>query len=113
MTIYMRKQFIIITIISWLIFTITEKSNAQNKPPRFHAIVLYENRGWHIEYSKVAKVWLDKLALDSNFAITYIQNTDPIDEAYLSKFRLFIQLDYAPYAWKDEAMKGILQLRRS
>jgi len=106
MNIYMRKQFIIITIFSGLIFNATEKSDAQNIPPRFRALVLYENGGWHIEYSKVAKVWLDQLAHDSNFAISYIQNTDSIDQDYLSKFRLFIQLDYAPYAWKDKAVKA-------
>jgi hypothetical protein len=45
--------------------------NAQQKSPRFHVIALYENGGHHIEYSKVAKVWLDKLATDSNFSIDY------------------------------------------
>src|ERR1700748_951151 len=74
--------------------------------PRFKVIALYENGGHHIEYSKVAKVWLDKLAADSNFTIDYIQNTDLIDEAFLSKYQLFIQLDYPPYAWKDKAVSA-------
>ena len=77
---------------------------AQQKSPRFHVIALYENGGHHIEYSKAAKVWLDKLAADSNFTIDYIQNTDMIDSAFLSKYQLFIQLDYPPYAWKDKAV---------
>src|ERR1700722_18222485 len=77
---------------------------AQSKVPRFHVIALYENGGHHIEYSKVAKVWLDKLAADSNFSIDYIQNTDLIDSAFLGKYQLFIQLDYPPYAWKDKAV---------
>ncbi|HEX5154092.1 MAG TPA: ThuA domain-containing protein [Parafilimonas sp.] len=102
----MRKQFIAIVIISCLTFTLTGTSNAQMKTPRFHALVLYENGGWHIEYSKLAKVWLDKLAHDSNFSITYIQNTDSINETYLSEFQLFIQLDYPPYGWKDNAVKA-------
>jgi type 1 glutamine amidotransferase len=79
---------------------------AQQKAPRFHVIALYENGGHHIEYSNVARPWLDKLAADSNFAIDYIQNTDLIDSAFLSKYQLFIQLDYAPYAWKDKAVKA-------
>jgi len=102
---YMRKQFVAI-IICWLTFTITKTSNAQIETPRFHALVLYENGGWHIEYSKVAKVWLDQLAHDSNFSITYIQNTDSINTTFLSRFQLFIQLDYPPYAWKDSAVKA-------
>ena len=102
----MRKQFIAIAIISWVSFIMSETSSAQIKTPRFYALVLYENGGWHIEYSKVAKVWLDQLTQDSNFSITYIQNTDSINKTILSRFQLFIQLDYAPYAWKDSAVKA-------
>jgi len=75
----------------------------ENKVPRFKAVVLYENGGHHIAFSLEAKIWLDKLALDSNFAITYIQKTDTITDAFLSQYQLFIQLDFAPYAWTDTA----------
>jgi type 1 glutamine amidotransferase len=72
--------------------------------PRFHVLALYENGGHHIGYSRRAKVWLDRLAADSNFAVDYIQNTDSIDEPFLHRYQLFIQLDYPPYAWKDKAV---------
>ena len=78
---------------------------AQQKIPKFRALALYENGGHHVLYSKAAKVWLDKLAADSNFLIDYIQNTDAINDAFLSKYQLFIQLDYPPYAWKDTAVR--------
>ncbi|MGZ3819929.1 MAG: ThuA domain-containing protein [Mucilaginibacter sp.] len=81
-------------------------TNAQQKAPRFKVIALYENGGHHIEYSKAAKIWLDKLAADSNFSIDYIQNTDKIDEAFLNQYQLFIQLDYVPYAWKPTAVQA-------
>lgn len=73
---------------------------------RFRVLALAENGGHHIAYSKRAKVWLDQLAKDSNFVIDYIQNTDQIDAGFLAKYRLFIQLDYAPYAWKPAAVKA-------
>jgi type 1 glutamine amidotransferase len=76
------------------------------KVPRFKAIVLYENGGHHIEYSKAAKAWLNKLAADSNFTVDYINETDKIDDAFLENYQLFIQLDYPPYAWKQEAVKA-------
>lgn len=76
------------------------------KQPAFRTVVLYENGGHHIAYSRAAKTWLDKLAADSGFAIDYLQNTDSIDETFLSKYRLFIQLDYPPYGWKDQAVKA-------
>lgn len=81
-------------------------TNAQNNAPKFKVIALYENGGHHILFSKRAIVWLNKLAADSNFSIDYIQNTDSIDDRFLSKYNLFIQLDYPPYGWKDSAVQA-------
>lgn len=77
---------------------------AQHKPAGFRVLAIAENGGHHILYSKAARIWLDKLAADSGFAIDYIQNTDSINDAYLRKYRLFLQLDFPPYAWKDKAV---------
>jgi type 1 glutamine amidotransferase len=77
---------------------------AQIKVPKFRVIALYENGGHHVEYTKRARVWLDSLAAARNFAIDYIQNTDKIDDAFLDNYQLFIQLDYAPYAWSEKAV---------
>ncbi len=81
-------------------------SFSQTKKPRFRAIALYENGGHHIEYSTAARSWLDKLAADSTFSIDYIQNTDQINDEYLSHYQLIIQLDYPPYGWKPAAFKA-------
>ena len=83
----MRKIFFILSLCLIALAAFSQKH------PRFRVIALYENGGHHIEYSKAAKIWLDKLAADSNFAIDYIQNTDQIDEKFLSRYQLFIQLD--------------------
>ncbi len=69
-------------------------------------IALYENVGHHVLYSKAAKIWLDKLAADSNFSIDYIQNTNLINDQFLSRYQLFIQVDFPPYAWKDDAVQA-------
>jgi type 1 glutamine amidotransferase len=97
------KRSLLSGIILFCVFTITY---AQQKAPRFKVIALYENGGHHVEYSKAAKIWLNKLAIDSNFSIDYIQNTDKINEAFLNQYQLFIQLDYAPYAWKPAAVEA-------
>ena len=74
---------------------------------RFKVIAIYEeNSGHHIEYSKAAKIWLDKLATDSGFSIDYIQNTDKITDGFLNQYQLFIQLDYPPYGWKPAAVEA-------
>src|SRR5579864_634605 len=104
------KKLIGITMICILILCFKPgQVKAQQKSPRFHVIALYENGGHHIEYSKAAKIWLDKLAADSNFSIDYIQNTDKINDEFLSHYQLFIQLDYPPYAWKPDAAKAFIK----
>ncbi|RFZ94668.1 ThuA domain-containing protein [Mucilaginibacter conchicola] len=82
-------------------------AHAQKKS--FKVLAIYENGGHHVEYSKRAKVWLSALAAKRGFTIDYIQNTDNIDSTYLSKYQLFIQLDYPPYGWKDKAVKAFEQ----
>ncbi|MDI3319770.1 ThuA domain-containing protein [Pinibacter soli] len=86
------------------------KLHAQNvSSKRFHAIVLYENKGHHVAFSNAARLWLDKLAADSNFAIDYINKTDSIDDNFLSHYQLFIQLDYPPYAWTKTAEQAFIK----
>lgn len=77
---------------------------AQTKAPAFKVLAMYENGGHHVEYSAAAKIWLDQLAAQNNFTVDYIQNTDMIDDAFLAKYQLIIQLDYAPYGWKEKAV---------
>ncbi len=74
--------------------------------PRFKVLALSENSGHHILFSNNARLWLDKLAVDSNFQIDYIHNTDKIDDRFLERYNLFIQLDFAPYGWTDKAVSA-------
>jgi type 1 glutamine amidotransferase len=94
----MKKILLMICTGLFMVFNL----NAQTK--HFKVLALYENGGHHIEFSKRAKIWLDKLATEKGFSIDYIQNTDKIDDAFLSQYQLFIQLDYVPYGWPDKAM---------
>jgi uncharacterized protein len=71
--------------------------------PRFRALVLAEGGAQHGPFVDAAKKWLTKLASDSNFAVDYIHNPDSITTGFLARYRLFIQLDYPPYAWNDTA----------
>ncbi|MGF6847219.1 type 1 glutamine amidotransferase [Chitinophaga sp. W3I9] len=78
-------------------------SDTNRSKPAFAALVLYEGGGHHVAFSKAARVWLDSLAAKKQFTLTYINNTDAINDDYLKQFRLFIQLDYPPYGWKPAA----------
>ncbi|WDF55658.1 ThuA domain-containing protein [Mucilaginibacter sp. KACC 22063] len=84
-----------------LLLCLSSMAKAQ---PRFKVLAIYENGGHHVAYSKAAKVWLNKLAADSNFTVDYIQNTDKINDDFLKNYQLFIQLDFPPYAWKPQAV---------
>ncbi|MGC2161736.1 MAG: ThuA domain-containing protein [Silvibacterium sp.] len=79
---------------------------AQVPHPRFRIIALAEKGGIHEPYVDAAKIWLAKEAVRDDFAIDYIQNTDKINDAFLSHYQLFIQLNYPPYEWTPVAMKA-------
>jgi type 1 glutamine amidotransferase len=87
-----------------LIFISVTCLTSMAKPKPFKVLALYENGGHHIDYSKRAKIWLDKLAAENDFTIDYLQSTDKIDDEFLNHYQLFIQLDYPPYAWKEKAV---------
>ena len=93
-------------MISCICSTSFSQSGQQKKATRFNVLALHENGGHHILYSQRAKIWLDKLAADSDFSIEYITDTKSINDSFLMKFQLFLQLDYAPYAWTDTAVKS-------
>jgi len=71
--------------------------------PTTRVLVLHENGGHHLAYSQRARTWLDQRVANSNLEVDYIQNTDSLDDALLSRYSLFIQLDYPPYGWKEQA----------
>ncbi|WP_184543040.1 ThuA domain-containing protein [Mucilaginibacter sp. FT3.2] len=79
---------------------------AQTHKPRFKAIAIAENGGGHARFDSAARIWLNKLAIDSNFTIDYISDTKPITKKYLKQYQLFIQLDYPPYPWQKEAQEA-------
>jgi uncharacterized protein len=78
-------------------------SATQNSTPKFHVIALAESNSIHRPFVAAANVWLQAQAVEDNFSVDYIENTEKIDDAFLSQYQLFIQLDYPPYRWTPEA----------
>jgi type 1 glutamine amidotransferase len=101
----MLKKIIGITAVFLLLICLNgfTESNFPKPNGRFKVLALYENGGHHVAYSKAARIWLDKLASDSDFTVDYIQQPKQITEALLAKYQLFIQLDYPPYGWGKPA----------
>jgi type 1 glutamine amidotransferase len=101
------KKHIINQLLSLFFICSVHYATAQTTPkPMYKAIAIAEIGGGHALFDVAAKIWLNKLAADSNFTIDYISNTKSINKDFLKQYRLFIQLDYPPYPWEKEAQEA-------
>ena len=82
---------------------------AQTKSPNFRVIALAEHGGIHKPFVDAAKPWLAKLASENNFTVDFIEDTEEINDAFLAKYNLFIQLNYPPYMWTDTAKAAFIK----
>jgi hypothetical protein len=79
-------------------------STASAQQPRFKVLAIAEKGGIHKPFVDAAKVWLAREGLADGFTVDYIEDTTKIDDAFLSQYKLFIQLNYPPYAWTPAAV---------
>jgi uncharacterized protein len=89
--------------ISLLLFSRAGSSLAQSGHPKFKVIAIAEAGGIHKPFVDAAKIWLQQEAEANNFSIDYIENTDRIDDEFLSHYQLFLQLNFPPYGWTPTA----------
>jgi hypothetical protein len=73
---------------------------------QFKVLALAEPGGHHIEFTRAARPWLNKLAQEHHFTVDYITNTAVVTSDFLTQYRLVLQLDFVPYGWKPEAMEA-------
>src|SRR6185312_10602993 len=84
-----------------------QSPNGWPRPPKFRVVTLAERGGGdHQKFVDAAKVYLNKLAAENGFAVDYITGTDQINDEFLSQYKLFIQLNYAPYRWAPTGQKA-------
>lgn len=57
----------------------------------------------HAPMVAAARLWLDKLAADSGFTVTYVESPNGFTDEYLSRFELILQLNYTPFRWNATA----------
>ena len=70
---------------------------------RFRALVLAERGDQHEAYVAAALEWLKATAARDHFSMDVFENPAPFNEAFLARYQVFIQLNYPPYRWSDEA----------
>ena len=84
-----------------------QPANAWPRPPKFRVVALAERGGGdHQKFVDAARLYLDKLAAENDFAVDYITGTERINEESLAQYKLFIQLNYPPYRWAPVAKEA-------
>jgi hypothetical protein len=98
-------------LIAWALTTrasVSTQVQRRQAAAKFHVIALAEPNSIHRPFVDAAKTWLGRESITDGFAIDYISNTEPIDEAFLAQYQLFIQLDYPPYGWTQKAQAAFI-----
>lgn len=75
----------------------------QDDTNRFRALVLAERGDQHEAYVVAALDWLKAAAKRDHFSIDIHTNPASFTKPFLAKYQVFIQLNYPPYRWSDEA----------
>jgi len=94
-----------ITALLFIVLLGSVANNLLHAQSKFKAVVLTE-RGGNLEHESfvvAALDWLSKYSKEINFEYIVINKPDTISEAFLSNYRLFIQLNYPPYRWPDQS----------
>jgi type 1 glutamine amidotransferase len=76
----------------------------QTAQPKFKVLAIAEAGGVHRPFVDAARAWLAKEGEAGGFTVDYVEDTKQIDAAFLSQYKLFIQLNYPPYAWTPAAV---------
>jgi uncharacterized protein len=96
-------------LLACIVSSWTSLTLAQDRAANFRVVALAEHGGIHKPFVDSAKLWLGKLASENNFTVDYIEDTEKIDDAFLAKYVLFIQLNYPPYNWTDTAKAAFIK----
>lgn len=101
------RQTIVYTCLLSLLIGVNVSAVGQSANPRFRVVAIAEKDGGvHAPFVAEAKKWLAQLATEGHFTIDYIENTEPINDVFLAKYQLFLQLNYPPYMWTDTAKEA-------
>ncbi len=87
---------------------------AKSAEPRFKMIVIAElidpngKEEIHKPYVDAAKVWLNKLALDSNLSVKYIESPNVLTDSMVADVSLIWQMNFTPFRW-NAAAKAVFE----
>jgi len=98
------KWWRLVLIVLSVVSASGQSPNGWPRPPKFRVVTLAERGGGdHQKFVDAAKLYLNKLATENDFAVDHITGTERINEEALGQYKLFIQLNYPPYRWAPNA----------
>jgi len=97
------KSFAALTLAAGILALAVPPVPAQSVTNQFRALVLAERGDQHEAYVAAALEWLKATAARDHFSMDVFANPDPFNKAFLARYQVFIQLNYPPYRWSDEA----------
>jgi type 1 glutamine amidotransferase len=99
----MKNWLIPVRVVLVIFLLAAAAAGAQTNTNRFRALVLAERGGQHEAFVAAALPWLKTLAQQDHFALDVFENPDRFTKPFLAEYQVFIQLNYPPYRWSDEA----------
>ena len=77
-------------------------------PPKFRVLVLAERGDQHEAFVVAALAWLKSRSSAEHFQFDIFEAPVGFDNQLLAKYQVFIQLNYPPYRWSDEAQAAFV-----
>jgi chitinase len=94
------KKLVSLLLLAMMLFAGCSKSAPSN------ILVLTERGGQHGGFTDAGLKWLEEQKEALNVEFTEINDTKLINDEFLSRYQVIVQLDYPPYAWTEEAEKA-------
>jgi uncharacterized protein len=98
-----------LTAVLLIIISYSASGQSRNSQPAFHVLVLTESGGIHEGFVLAALDWLKTFSEEQHFEFNVINKTDSISDEYLSRYQLFIQLNFPPYMWSDKSKAAFIK----
>lgn len=102
----MKPIFARVVIALVVAFAVVLPTAAQTN--KFHALVLAERGEQHEPFVVAALEWLTVTAPKEGFTYDVFEKPEGFTKEFLSKYQVFIQLNYPPYRWSDEAKAAFI-----
>ena len=87
------KKWLLLSMLSIVLISFLSLT----KKAKFKALVVVSKAKDHLKMIVSAKPFLEKIALENNFAIDITDDTSLVNESNLAQYKVFIQLHLAPF----------------